>query len=202
MSFDEAVREFERGVETGNPDLVFRNASAALRLLRARATELGATPADIASRIMAADGGVAGLFQVQDALRDYVERRDTPVELRLNGVWQSHEDDSLVAVFDDIESALAYFRSALLPKELRYRDLQGRVRSFRSDSLCYDSNPHGGNECEEGKGIMCNMVPWRNYDGRATHWFGERAPVRNPAPLTGPPPPMPDGAVLVEAVTA
>lgn len=194
MNFDESIRAFERAVDAGDDAATVANARSALRWIRLSAAEKGAEPGQIAAAIERAAGGVDGLFQVQEALRCYVSRPTGPVELRLNGVYQSCEDDHCVALFDDEEKALAYFKSALLPKHLRYTDTDGRFRSFRSDSVCYGYNPQGGSSIEEGHRILRAASPWNRYDGREG-FFSAPAPARNPAPLTGDPPPMPAGAV-------
>lgn len=193
MSFDADIREWERAVETGDSDAIQRLAPAALRLMRLRSAELGSSPAEIAAEIDRVSGGLEGFFSVQAALGRYLDRPVAvqPVELRLNSVYQNFEASACIAIFDDEEKALAYYQSALLPKEQRYTDSSGYFRSFRSDSLCHNSNPHGGGESEEGHGILAIMPPWRSYEGTP---YLEAPPPRNPPPLTGPIPAPPVGA--------
>ena len=195
MSLDQQVRDFERAVESGDTSEIAKNASAVLRYMTLAAREKGSTPAEVAAEIDLAGGGVAGLLDVQGALRRYMERPNVPVELRLNSVYQNFEASSCIALFDNEDAALAYFRSALLPRAERYTDPNGYFQSFRSDSLCHNCNPHGGNCGGEGEGILTPMQPWRNYDGTA---YVESAPPRNPPPLTGHAPSPPTGSKLLQ----
>jgi len=195
LSFDEDVRSFERATESGDSAEVVRLAPAMLRFMRVQAAVrdlMPLAPAEIAAQIDRALGGLAGLFQVQEALRCYIDRPSGPVELRLNGVYQNAENDSVVAIFDDADKAMAYYNSALLPDDLRFTDSGGYFRSFRSDSLCYDKNPTSGGLGTEG-GVLCRALPWNNYNG-IQGFFGSPPPPRNPPPLTGPLPPTPSDA--------
>jgi len=152
---------------------------------------------DVAGEIDHAQGGVAGLFQVQDALKRYLSRPDGPVELRLNGVYMNCENDVCVALFDTADAARAYFAAALLPKHLRYTsEGDGRFRSFRSDSICYDFNPHGGDTITEGERILAAALPWNVYNSQNRPF--ERPVFMNPVPPTGPPPPTPAGARVAQ----
>ena len=193
MSLDEDLRAFRLAVNVGDANEIVAHASMALRFMDLCAAEKSQSVAEIVAGIDRAVEGLEGLWAVQEALRRYLSRPVGPVELRLNSVFTNFENDTCVAIFDNATAALAYFNSALLPESLRFTDTNGYFRSFRQDSLCYDFNPHGGNEGDEGKGILEVALPWNCYDGSGG-FFGTPAPARNPTPLTGDPPPMPEGA--------
>lgn len=203
MTIEFDIKAFERAVESGDDATILRLAPAALSFMQASvARDVCAPDVDaIVNSIGFAGDGIGGLLRVQAALKSYMGRRSGPVELRLNGIYQNHEASACVAIFDTERDAIEYFKSALLPEDQRYTDPGGYFRSFRSDSLCYNYNPHGPGRIEEGHGILFSMVPWKDYDDDSL--FGDDPPERNPAPLTGPPPRPPEGSTIksVEATT-
>lgn len=203
MALETDIRAFEQAVESGDSAEILRLAPAALRFIRMAAIEHGrelpdTTPADLVATISATGGGIEGFMQVQEALMAYMDRPNGPVELRLNGVYQGLESSVCVAIFDTEQAALAYFKSALLPEGQRYTDPGGYFRSFRSDSLCYNCNPCGPGQMTEGHEILTPMAPWEDYADTSLSLFGEEPPARNPEPLTGTPPPPPEGSRLRE----
>jgi hypothetical protein len=199
MQFDESIRAFERAVDAQDQVAILEHAASALRWIRLAAAEKGRPPVEIAAEIQNAAGGLAGFFAVQEALRNYVNRPSGPVELVLSSVYGRSEDAPCVAIFDDEDAAMAYFRSCLLPMNHRYTDSAGKFRSFRSDSPLYNYNPFGGNGCEDGQGVLRVALPWNLYRGD----MFSAAPLRNPAPMTGDLPPTPSDAKLyAESVPA
>lgn len=199
MQFDESIRAFERAVDVQDQAAILEHATSALRWIRLASAEKGRTPGEIAADIENAAGGLAGLFAVQESLRRYVNRGTGPVELVLNSMFGRTEESSCVAIFDNEDAAMAYFRSCLLPKSRRYTDSSGMFRSFRSDSPLHNYNPFGGDGAEEGQGVLRTALPWNLYNGN----MFSPAPLRNPTPMTGDPPPTPaDAKPYVEPVPA
>jgi hypothetical protein len=137
---------------------------------------------------------VQAFLDHQRLVRELLEATPSCWGIVANSVHARAEDETLLAVFDTAEQAEAYIEASRLPTDWSYeqRNVQGRIRSFRPDSLLWDFNNTRGISSSTGIVVAINNVL---IDFNGNGW--DRAPVAiNPSPPSGP---MPEGVFAADA---